>query len=92
MKKYDLVTHVSLDAFVRLVNQKLNEGWICLGGITKIETSERYKFSDGSRFDDTRDRYAQAILWEEEDYTQTTQSAKPHIVNVTQTDQDKLAA
>ena len=88
-RKYKVVNHIYLEAFTNLVNQYLEMGWECIGGVTQIEVDANEK----TPFPPLRQkRYAQAMSWEEKESTPTTQQNNTPTANVTQIDQERIAA
>ena len=88
-RKYRVVHHLFLDNFTYLVNLHLEMGWECVGGFTQIQVDVNEK----SQFQPLlENHYAQAMLWEENESTPTTQQNSLHIGNVIQIDQERIAA
>ena len=88
-RKYKVVHHLFLESLVNLVNQHLKMGWQCVGGITQIEVD----LNEKSQFQPLlENHYAQSMLWEEKESTPTTQQNNTPTANVTQIDQERIAA
>ena len=88
-RKYRVVHHLFLDNFTYLVNLHLEMGWECVGGITQIEVD----LNENTQFQPLLEkRYAQSMIWEEKESTPTTQQNNTPTANVTQIDQERIAA
>lgn len=42
--KYDIICYPSVDELIKAVNDKISEGWICLGGVSVGVYGNYYTF------------------------------------------------